>query len=709
MADKPKISGDRVRYAKTLTSIEEIRANPSAALPTSLKLRRAGRTGSANEGKLSQPPAVIAMLLIGALLIPTALALSSGKNKQVETESEKNSGVVGVQNNTLGKSTSAEAAFIIQKVLDRYAAIKTYSAIGELLTDVDTPLEAMEVMPGMTPEMLQQLGERQLKSIFTVKMAKPNFYCIEWNKNMNTNLSKVGNAWSVGNGSYGLILGEEKSFEKPLTALIWTANNMGRVQSSLFFDTSLNVLRELRDLSQQEDEQLEGVDCYVISGSRHRVTYTYWVSKKDFLIRRYKYVSGGDGKPIEGGEPELTDETIKESLKAMDKEATPEEIAKMRAMLTAANAMASKVKVTNTETYSNIILDQPISKEQFVPSKDIDEITEKLKNLRAKYIHRLKNISPTEPNLKSAMQVEGESKGSKLEFRVLPDSVHSSRVPSPLRRLENEMKYRKHLRENGPDVGHRRGDDYIWLEVEKYEPTKFSLLVIEKIDGKSYVLAANVKNKMMLADGTWGLQRVYPEKDRMGRPVVGFDFDKKGGEIFYELSKTNLEQVFAIIIDGKIVSAPRIMAPLQDKGVIVSDFTQEEVERMVEALRKGMPAVDLARQIEGEVSEARRRTDAAKWSEGKTIMGTIAVAIRAWVVEHRIAGNWDDTTLTLKRLGFMPGDLRGNYFNEDHFSWTVSFDTANNELRFTITGIAPAGIKKPALVTLKQDGTWHVE
>jgi beta-lactamase regulating signal transducer with metallopeptidase domain len=335
---------------------------------------------------------------------------------EIEVESEKISGVVDVQDSALGKSTSAEAAFIIQKVLDRYASIKTYSAIGESLTDVNHPPGGMGAIPGMTTEMLQQMGEQQLKSIFTIKMARPNLYCIKWNEHIDTNLSKVGNTWSVGDGSYGLILGKEKSFEKPLQALIWTASDMGKVQSSLFFDTSLNTLRELRDLSQQEDEQLEGVECYVISGSRHRTTYTYWVSKKDFLIRRYKFVSGGDGKPVEGGGHELTEERIRRYLKATDREATPEEIAKTRAMLTAANAMASEVKVTNTETYRNIILDQHISKEQFVPSKDIDEITEELKNLQAQYIHRLENISPTESNLKTDVRVEVETPDEKAGF-----------------------------------------------------------------------------------------------------------------------------------------------------------------------------------------------------------------------------------------------------------------------------------------------------
>ncbi len=329
----------------------------------------------------------------------------ANKAKLGEVDSEEESGGVGIQDSSLGNNTSAEAAFVIQKVLDRYAGIKTYSAIGELLTDVDRPREAMGAMPGIT-KMLQLMGKRQLKSIFTIKMARPNLYCIEWNEHIDTGLSKVGNVWSVGSGSYGLFFGKEKSFEKPLRALIGTASNMGKVQSSLFFDTSLNTLRKLRDLSQQQDGELEGVECYVISGNRNRVTYTYWVSKKDFLIRRYKSVSGGDGKPVENGGHTLSDESIKKVLEASGKESSAKEIAKMKAMLAAANETASKVKVTNTETYRNIILDQPISKEQFVPSKDIDEITEELKNLRAQYIHRLKNISPTDPNFKTDVQIE---------------------------------------------------------------------------------------------------------------------------------------------------------------------------------------------------------------------------------------------------------------------------------------------------------------
>ncbi|MFC1676130.1 LamG-like jellyroll fold domain-containing protein [Planctomycetota bacterium] len=348
---------------------------------------------------------------------------------QIDVESGKISGVVGVQDSALGKSTSAEAAFVIQKVLDRYAGIKTYSATGELLTDVDRPLEAMGARPGMTAKMLQKMSKGQLKSIFTIKMARPVLYCIQWREHVGTGITKDGNVWSVGDGSHGLIHGKEKSFEKPLRGLIPAASNMGKVQSSLFFDTSLNRLKKLRNLSQQPDQQLEGLDCYVISGSLHRRTYTYWISKKDFLICQYKSVSGGDGKAVKRNKPELTDESIKATLKEMDKEVTPEEIAKMRALLSNAMKMSAKVKITKKETYRNIVIDQPISKEEFVPRNDIDEAAKKLKKLQTDYTNRLKKISTTKPNIKTqkTTQFEGEESWGEavegIQIRLLADST----------------------------------------------------------------------------------------------------------------------------------------------------------------------------------------------------------------------------------------------------------------------------------------------
>ncbi len=291
------------------------------------------------------------------------------------------------------KNSSAEAAFIIQKVRDRYAGIKTFSAVGELLTRVE---RLRPSMPNKNTNRVHPKGTQVLKSVFTMKLGRPSLYCIEWNENTNTAISRVGNAWSIGNGSNGLINGKELTYEKPLRALIGTASQMGRAQSFLFFDTSLNLFKNLKHLLQKQDEPINGVDCYVVSGKRNRSTHTFWISKTDFQIQQHQSVSEGSAEPEESSGRELSDESITHVLKLQNKEATPQELADFRTQLADARATTSEVIVTKIETYRQITLDQSISKEQCVPSKDIDEVTETLRTLRDQYQSRLQDLSPTQ-------------------------------------------------------------------------------------------------------------------------------------------------------------------------------------------------------------------------------------------------------------------------------------------------------------------------
>jgi type IV pilus assembly protein PilA len=103
----------------------------------------------------------------------------------------------------------------------------------------------------------------------------------------------------------------------------------------------------------------------------------------------------------------------------------------------------------------------------------------------------------------------------------------------------------------------------------------------------------------------------------------------------------------------------------------------------------------------------RGRIDAAKWSEGKAMMGIIASAIRAYRVEKgadaapptTIVGTGDTA------LGFAATDLDGKYFQNSDFTMNV---TSMNPLLFTITCTAskPDAPKVPKTVTLNQDGVW---
>ena len=100
----------------------------------------------------------------------------------------------------------------------------------------------------------------------------------------------------------------------------------------------------------------------------------------------------------------------------------------------------------------------------------------------------------------------------------------------------------------------------------------------------------------------------------------------------------------------------------------------------------------------------RGRIDAAKWSEGKAMMGTIAAAIRQYHANVGTTGA-PPTSLWIGdscNLGFNTSDLDGSYFDSDYFSFEV---TSMNPLTFTITATHPS--LNPSGYTLDQDGLFE--
>lgn len=101
----------------------------------------------------------------------------------------------------------------------------------------------------------------------------------------------------------------------------------------------------------------------------------------------------------------------------------------------------------------------------------------------------------------------------------------------------------------------------------------------------------------------------------------------------------------------------------------------------------------------------RGRIDAANWTEGRALMGTISQAIRTYTAaRNETLYNFDELSQTA--LGFLDSDLDGVYFDKDDFSWTGDYDVSTNQLKFTIIATAGGGINSPSKVTLDQDGVW---
>ncbi|MCJ2182493.1 protein translocase subunit SecD [Novosphingobium sp. 1949] len=78
------------------------------------------------------------------------------------------------------------------------------------------------------------------------------------------------------------------------------------------------------------------------------------------------------------------------------------------------------------------------------------------------------------------------------------------------------------------------------------------------------------------------------------RPVVNITFNQQGGAKFAELTQQNVNKRFAIILDGKVLSAPSINEPILGGSAQISgSFTVQSATQLAIALRSGALPVDL--------------------------------------------------------------------------------------------------------------------
>ncbi|HWW63561.1 MAG TPA: protein translocase subunit SecD [Sphingomonadaceae bacterium] len=82
--------------------------------------------------------------------------------------------------------------------------------------------------------------------------------------------------------------------------------------------------------------------------------------------------------------------------------------------------------------------------------------------------------------------------------------------------------------------------------------------------------------------------------DQQGQPVVSIRFNSSGGRKFARLTQENVGKPFAMILDGKVLSAPRINEPiLGGQAQISGNFTVDSANELAVALRSGKLPVAL--------------------------------------------------------------------------------------------------------------------
>ncbi len=80
-------------------------------------------------------------------------------------------------------------------------------------------------------------------------------------------------------------------------------------------------------------------------------------------------------------------------------------------------------------------------------------------------------------------------------------------------------------------------------------------------------------------------------QDEMGLPAVDFTLTVDAGSRFERLTRENKGRQIALVLDGKVISAPRVNGVISTNGIITGQFTVEEAEDLAFMLRSGaLPA-----------------------------------------------------------------------------------------------------------------------
>jgi SecD/SecF fusion protein len=121
-----------------------------------------------------------------------------------------------------------------------------------------------------------------------------------------------------------------------------------------------------------------------------------------------------------------------------------------------------------------------------------------------------------------------------------------------------------------------------------------------------------------------------------GRWEITFDFDAEGSNRFGQATEANIGRPMAIVLDGRVESAPNINGAIYGNGVISGDFTREEALDLAISLNSGSMPVELTEDLTGVVG-ATLGADSVR--RGITSAGAgIFLVVIFMLIYYRVAG-----------------------------------------------------------------------
>jgi preprotein translocase subunit SecD len=131
-----------------------------------------------------------------------------------------------------------------------------------------------------------------------------------------------------------------------------------------------------------------------------------------------------------------------------------------------------------------------------------------------------------------------------------------------------------------------------WEEVRDQRDRLAEQLAFRAEDEPNLDIARGEEGDIYLLGSTYvtgkSLEDAKTSFDNLGRPVVTLEFDKEGARQFDEATATNIGRQIAIVLDGKVISAPVVQERISGGSAQISgNFTTDEAQRLAIMLRAG--------------------------------------------------------------------------------------------------------------------------
>ncbi len=230
-------------------------------------------------------------------------------------------------------------------------------------------------------------------------------------------------------------------------------------------------------------------------------------------------------------------------------------------------------------------------------------------------------ISVELPGLNNPQLIEEAlSKVGRLEFKIVDEAsmqkLKDLNVPMPSGVVKS--------REDVP-AGFEVPEDSEW--VASWKNDEYGTPILE---------GWLVLQKKAVMDGTM-VKTARNDQDNFGRPKVDFQLTSEGADVFAEITAQNIGKRLAIVLDGKIKSAPSINGEIPGgTGEITGSFTQEETIFLANVLKAGALPVKLEiaqKRVIGPSLGRDSITDSIK----ALIIGSVVVVI-FMIIYYRTSG-----------------------------------------------------------------------